>query len=63
MKTHRERFEAIVRDIAEYEDRNRRRCFRVAANDTEQSRARGARRGLASRYSLSGLPPIDPDDP
>jgi hypothetical protein len=63
MKTHRERFHELVQDIAELEERNRRRCFRVAANDTARSRARGARRGLANRYSLSGLPPVDPGDP
>lgn len=38
-----------------------RRCFRVSAAATDESRRRGSRLGLAHRYALRNLPPIEQD--
>lgn len=39
-----------------------RRCFRVDSADVQKSRARGSRKGPASRYALKNLPPITEDE-
>ena len=40
-----------------------KRCFRVSAADTARSRRRGSRLGLASRYALRNLPPLEEEEP
>lgn len=40
-----------------------KRCYRVSKADTERSRRRGSRRGLAHRYALKSLPPVEEDEP
>ncbi len=40
-----------------------KRCFRVSAVDTARSRRRGSRLGLASRYALRNLPPLEEEEP
>lgn len=39
-----------------------RRCYRVDGERKSQSRKRGSQRGVASRYALKNLPPIESDD-
>lgn len=38
-----------------------RKCFRVSESRKADSRKRGSQRGVASRYALKNLPPIDED--
>ena len=39
------------------------RTVRDFKRDKQESRRRGARRGLLARYALRNLPPLDEDEP